>query len=575
MRFKTQFICLLGLLLATSCGKQNIVDLTGGQQLFEVQYDQVTSRLKVAVHPGLRVGQTLHVQIRQGGVGVLNCSQSAHLIPRIDLANAPSINGAATFLGPVIDQRIFEPIYNTNWVSHEVPTPEMIQEIQTKFYTIDLCLMDSTGVVRGAEMDIQRALDRKGTGKFDGYDANERIASVTAYGQACVDPAQLGEIPFFEKIGENDYATYSCLDSVPIPTTVTDENGAATWPTEQVNKCDNPQYIYSLCEPNAVAGQTNGPRVASRINDQGTHWVLLCRKSKTELGEYNDVAMIGHNPYTGKTCYFQNALYSRTDGNHVPHPADDVDSPQSPQTSASLWNGLHGGIGDGIECAKCHSSDPFIHTPWIDQAKDERGDPVIPKMGIHDGYNQGFNDSPYSIVNLVAQEWTMPKHLVSEEAAACTKCHRIGNGRWSKQWNSRLVGEDISWNKIVTDEYLKFEHAFWMPPELQSLDAATWPESEYGKAMAFLRNCSNNPENALCKWEELPTEAIVDQGELPTIDLEGVDLAREALKVIGANVSDPNDAKCTGEDNSCATMRCAECHAVGKAGIKHWRKLTQ
>ena len=58
--------------------------------------------------------------------------------------------------------------------------------------------------------------------------------------------------------------------------------------------------------------------------------------------------MLGHNPYTGITCFFQNALYSRRDGLHVPHPADTVDSPQSPQQTTSLWSGIQGGIGSGI-----------------------------------------------------------------------------------------------------------------------------------------------------------------------------------------------------------------------------------
>ena len=131
------------------------------------------------------------------------------------------------------------------------------------------------------------------------------------------------------------------------------------------------------------------PRVATRGNDQGTQWTLLCRKAKSQEGEYNDIAMIGHNPFTGKTCYFQNALYSKTDGLHVPHPADKIQSDDSPQQSASLWKGIHGGVGSGIECAKCHSTDPFIHTPWIDGAKDSNGDPIVPKMGVHEDFVLG------------------------------------------------------------------------------------------------------------------------------------------------------------------------------------------
>ena len=78
----------------------------------------------------------------------------------------------------------------------------------------------------------------------------------------------------------------------------------------------------------------------------------------------------------------------------VPHPADVKESTLSPEVSTSLWNGIHGGLGSGIQCADCHDADPIIHTPWIDGAKDENGDPVVPRMGIHDGLIQGFNEAP-------------------------------------------------------------------------------------------------------------------------------------------------------------------------------------
>ena len=209
-------------------------------------------------------------------------------------------------------------------------------------------------------------------------------------------------------------------------------------PGHEKPACDNPQFIITH-RANAVRGQTNGPRVASRIMSRIT-FVLLCRKALAEEGKYNDVAMIGHN-HTGKTCYYQMDYTDSLTAITSPHPADEVDSPGSPQISESLWSGIHGGLGSGIECAECHDSDPFIHTPWIDGAKDERGETIIPKFGTHDGYAEGFNDAPYSIVNLQGQGWTMPKHLTSPEAAACTKCHRVGDGRWASSWLRRLEAQ--------------------------------------------------------------------------------------------------------------------------------------
>jgi hypothetical protein len=575
-------LLIASVLLWGGCSEDDEVAWTGAP-LFEVKYDSNLGRLIAGVHPGVQSGQTFHVRVRNGKVGVLNCTTMLAEIPRVDTA---SYDGSGVFfVGPVVQAADFHSPYDTSWLEvaddasglvDTGPTAEMIAAADAHVYTIDLCLMSGSTVVRQAEMDIARALDGEGTGKFDEYGEEEtRIESVVNYAQACV--AELGEIPFFPEVATGDYQTYSCLDSVPIPTTVTDAAGHVTYPSEQVQKCDNPQYIYSLCEPNAVNGVTNGPRVARRTNEQGTDWIVLCRKSKTgegQEGQYNDIAMIGHNPYTGKTCYFQNALYSRTDGLHVPHPGDDVNSALSPEQSPSLWSGIQGGLGTNIQCTTCHDSDPWIHTPWIDGALDERGEPVIPKMGVHDGYVLGNNAAPYTLVNSDAQGWTYHKVLASEEAAACTKCHRVGAGRWSQRWISRLVGGDTNWKKKVTDAYLTFEHVFWMPPEIEGLDfGAPWEESEYGKAVAFIRNCVSNSDAADCDWVDLPTEQVVEEGELPEVELEGAELATEALKVLGANVLDSADARCQGDDGSCRTQRCAECHSVSKNGLKHWLTL--
>jgi len=563
----------------TACDDEVLDESANGLQL-ELRHDQATGKLNVIVHPSLGADRTLHVRVRNGYVGQLECAQMADSIPRIDGAGISLSGDGQAFSGPHVDPAVYNNPYNTDWLGHVAPTPEMIHMAQNSAYTVDICIMGGGLVVRQAEMDIRRALDRSTTGKFDGYD-EEEIVSTVAYAEACV--SQLGEIPFFPKLADKDYGTFNCLDATPIPTTVTDENGNVTYPEEEVPTCDNPQFIYSLCEPNAVNGRTNGPRVTSADNEQGTHWVLLCRKSKAEEGQYNDMAMLGHNPYTGKTCFFQNALYSRTNGLAIPHPGDSVDSPQSPQQSAAVWNAIHGGLGSGIECAECHDADPFIHTPWIDGAKNERGDTVIAKMGTHDGFAEGYTESPYTIVNTQGQGWTMPKHLTSPEAAPCTKCHRMGNGRWTKSWISRLIGKNTPWDDKLTTHGRDFDNVFWMPPDLEALDHASWDESDYGRAVQFLRDCVNhstgspsgraNPDPA-CKWEDLPKEQIIAQGELPEVALEEKELAAEALKILGANLTDPNDPRCNGEGNSCRTRRCSECHSVSKAGLKHWKKLS-
>ncbi|MEE2786465.1 MAG: hypothetical protein VX589_03935 [Myxococcota bacterium] len=531
------------------------------------------SAFLITLSPGLSADMQVYARVRSGDAGVLNCAQQRADLERIDGRVVAETDDGVVFRGPSASMSHFKTPYTNAWVEAE-PTAEMIANVRAQIYTLEICIMKGDAVIRRIEMDTARAQDRRGgSGKFDGYgEDGERIVSVSAYAEACI--SQLGEIPFFKKIEDGDYETFNCLDATPIPMTVTKEDGTVEYPSEVVTECDNPQFIYNSCEPNAVTGETNGPRVTSDQNADGTHWVLLCRKALEEEGKYNDVAMLGHNPYTGKTCFFQNALYSKTDGDRIPHPGDTTESSASPETSTSLWNGIHGGRGSGIECADCHDADPIIHTPWIDGAKRENGDPVVPKLGIHAGLIQGFNEAPYTIVNTEAQGWKMPKVLNSPEAAPCTKCHRIGDGRWAATYMERMEGKSTFWNTIVTDHGKKFSNLFWMPPEISGLDESTWDASAYGKATAFIQDCTRNPSQPQCKWEDLPTEQIIDVGELPSIELAGKELALEALKILGARVYDSADPRCDNEDGSCANRRCGECHSVSKASIRHWASLT-
>jgi len=539
--------------------------------------EEATNRLVVTVNRDLAGSETLYAQVRQGDIGVLDCASMYESFSRIDEDPIADSRVAAAFRGPSLDDASFDSPYDSAWLQQEnkdgtvTPTDEMLAGIAAGTWIADVCLMDGSNVVTFLEVDVRQALDRAGEdGKFDGEEA--RIASTQAYADHCVD--EMGEIPFFEDLGNGDYGTYNCLDSTPIPTTVTDDMDFVSFPEETVDACDNPQFIYSLCEPNAVSGRTNGPRVARRRNEQGTHWVLLCRKAKSAEGAYDDIAMIGHNPFTGKTCFFQNALYRKTDGLAVPHPGDRVNSQDSPQQSETLWEGIHGGIGSGIECAKCHDADAFIHTPWIDGALDDSGDPIVPRMGVDDDFVLGFNDAPYSILNTEGQGWTMPQQITSEEADACTRCHRMADGRWAKDWLHRLDGTDQAWTRITTRAYQQFQHTFWMPPDLEGVDADSWADSEWGQAMTFLQSCTDAGAD-MCDRFPLPTDPITDPGELPTINLEGDDLALEAAIILGADVSNPGDERCDGADGSCASRRCAECHSVARAGLRHWSDLTQ
>jgi len=518
---------------------------------FEVTpiYNHANGRVVVEMSRGIDGGESLYVRVRRGKFGVLDCAKLTKEIAAVEGASGSRIDG------PFVDPKLTKPFYGPEWAQE--PTAEMLAQLADGTDSIiDVCLMDGSDVVAKIERDLFQAWDagrKEGLGgKADDPSGEVRINSPLEYGERCVN--ELGEIPFFEKTGDGAYTTYDCLESTAIPMTVTQADGTIKPPLQDGTEsaCDNPQYIYSLCEA--------GPRVAQRTNEQGTRWVLLCRKSIGGFAsnQYNDIAMVGHNPFTGKTCFFQNALYSKTDGAKIPHPADK-------EQSQNLWSGVHGGRGSGIECANCHDADPFIHTPWIDGAVDANGRPIVPKMGIDPDLALGANDTPYSLVNLRGQGWTMPKQLVSAEANACLKCHRMGDGRWTDDWLERLEGTDTSWNAITSEKFRESHKKYWMPPDTNFTSDAMWDTSDYKKALDFIQDCGSNPTNAACVWRDIPSQIGGDTGGTGKlrnpVDLPDDELAKQATTLIGFNKNAPSTV-------------CAECHAPNEPTLRDWQART-
>jgi len=567
---------------AAACGSEGG---GGGPLEPRLGYDEARSEVVVQLNRSLGGGEKVHLRVRSLAEGeTLDCATEQAQIPTLRSM------GDNIYGGQPVTQDMFEDPATPNALLGE--TPEELQARLEATYYVDVCIENGGEVLHQARYSLMEALDIIGeNGKFDADDDGVRIASNTAYAQACEE--ELGPNPLFPAVEgvPGDYEMANCLDGTPIPTEV-DGEPADT----MVSKCDKPQYIYSHCEPDARTG-ANGPRVQSARNEQGTSWVLLCRKSLDEEGWYNDLAMIGHNPFTGKTCFFQNKLAASNanktrdgKGTEVVWPGDDVDSDVSPKGNVMWMDAPQGGSNSGIACAGCHSKG-FIHSPWIDDAKHPDGTPVVPKMGEHPDFVEGYN-APYSLVDQNDQGWTIPRRLVSEEAAACTRCHGIAADQWtspsslraatdelgegcngsfcgSAPWIDRMVGEDSGWANLVTDSHQDFENVFWMPPNAgEVLNEDEWDGSEYAAAVEFILECGRNRDNPACVWEAPPTEPG-DPTELPTIDATGPELARAALAAVGARHLDENNNEVD------QTIRCSECHAMSRFNIREWRDRTQ
>ncbi len=565
---------------AAACGSDNG---GGGPLESQLGFDEARSEVVVLLNRELGGDEKVHARIRSLADGdSLDCGAMQDLIPTY------SGRGDLVYGGQPVTEDMFEVPTTPGTLLGE--TPEELQARLSSTFYVEVCIEDGGEVLHQARYTLGQALDRIGeNGKFDADDDGVRIESNSAYAQACEE--ELGPNPLFKAVegSPGDYEMASCLNGTPIETNVDGEPADS-----YVSKCDEPQYIYSHCEPDARTG-ANGPRVQQARNDQGTTWVLLCRKSLEEEGRYNDIAMIGHNPFSGKTCYFQNQLRGSNAnltrdslGTEVPWPGDTVDSGVSPQGNVLWGANPEGGSNKGIGCAGCHDADAFIHSPWIDTAKREDGTPVIPKIGVHDDYVEGYN-RPYSLVDQNDQDWTIPKRLVSAEASACTKCHSMNFGQWispssirgsshpdgnganfaTGPWVERMVGENAAWAGKVTDSHQDFDSVFWMPPNAgEVLNEDEWADSEYASAVAFMLECASNEDNPACIWEDAPSEPG-DPSELPTIDTTGQELARAALAAVGARYLDEANNEVE------QTKRCSECHAMSRFGIQEWRDRTK
>jgi hypothetical protein len=343
------------------------------------------------------------------------------------------------------------------------------------------------------------------------------------YAKLCVQ--ELGEIPFFKKLADGKYESFDCRDFVG---SHGDEPGAAVEGVEGaviplsvdgveqtkcsegrssersydcVDKCDEGMYLTASSHTGLgrKAACQPGVTVTSAKNAQGTSWVLLCRKVEDtgpgmmQTKRFNDIAIIGNNPRTGQTCFFQNKENVGNDGSKVVHPADVA-------RSSAIWPATPSSY-----CTKnCHAADAFVHSPWIDRAKKADGKTIVPKMGEHPDYLISNLEMPYRLINGSAQGFSVPKQLVSEGAAACTTCHRVAGKAFAEfaEWST---GKGDAYFQKITDSHKTFPQAFWMPPRLDGLTAENFAESRYGKAVAHIRKCMDNESDPECEFADVPT----------------------------------------------------------------------
>ena len=346
----------------------------------------------------------------------------------------------------------------------------------------------------GAGLVAQKKLKPKGidSAKSDGS------AEMQKYTQACT--AELGAIPTLDCFG--------VAKLMPITTTwpdgtvdnVTDSNYSSNSTT-----CDKPIMLQRSCAPHSRFAAFVGDRVKGQ---QPTQWAYFCRRYEPRPEGsrfFDDVNMIGHNPNTGATCFFNSTLGS-SKGVEVassdmsstnPRPASTIPNPGA-SDALKFWYPAYveGGdsfVGsvDGIQCARCHDNDAFLNSPFVAQAK------TLPYGKYSDP------DSPYYAVLFDAvsknESWR-PRHITGEDAAACTSCHRIGSGSTCSTFAQYAADPATSDYARLLSDFGKTHP--WMPPE-RTDDGKKIPD-DIQKSLNFIYQCCSDQGDASCKWTPVP-----------------------------------------------------------------------
>lgn len=511
-----------------------------------LRYDEATSLVSATVAPmyALKEGETLKIRVLQGKIKTnteknFRCSELSSVTPIKNTdTSGTTADGRPIYKGPKVEKRIVDLLHlydDERWQTGGVPPTAAQIARDGSDPIVQACVLDKAGKTRGkivtnlAYAWDQNRNDNNGGNNNGGsggarprINEGARLESQIEYGKLCVQ--ELGEIPFFPPVAgsqpkDYNYETFDCRDldaskGDSARQKIPGVEGAMV-PSyrdgQLVTKCDpgselGPESSSYDCLNNTEAGMfldrggvQPGPMVVTAKNKEGTHWLLLCRKiaddgnGMTKSKKFNDMAMIGHNPKTGKTCFFQNSINSGTDGAHVPHPADI-------RKSTTVWSSSMQTYCSG----NCHSADPFVHSPWIDGALRSNGKPIVPKMGDHPDFVISQNDNPYYIVNMKAEGFTIPKQLISEDALPCATCHRLAG--------SSMLGDFTRWSTGTGDEYMsqrsatgkKFEKSHWMPMRLDGLNEQNWAASKWGKAVDLITKCASNSSDAACEWENVP-----------------------------------------------------------------------
>jgi hypothetical protein len=286
---------------------------------------------------------------------------------------------------------------------------------------------------------------------------------------ACRCKEALGDLPPPEAI--------TCARGAEIPIYRL-EGGRVVETKENRGTCKNPALIELMPAEQAC---TPGSRLGQVVTESAI-FRFVCRRAADGTA-YDDMGVIGHNPKTGATCFWTALDEKRTDGVMPALDLSDGDSKKVDAFARSMQLAY-----EGNKCLACHDGDPFIYTAHLE--------------GAWPWDTDAYRFGPYQQVHIAGPPTPIPhEHLVSDEAAPCTSCHRIANGRTCDTFLPSSTGVIINENLPYQPEVRRSPAlARWMPhPSL------TWGPTQDAAAL-HITMCCKSPNAPGCRWEPIPSK---------------------------------------------------------------------
>ena len=219
-----------------------------------------------------------------------------------------------------------------------------------------------------------------------------------------------------------------CGSGVRVPILV---DGEEVFEEVGFRRCDDPD-IKGACIPGSRVGRIMGS-TADGEPLPDVYWVFFCRSQGPAALARGlvSVQMIGHDTASGATCFFESPDAVGSDAHADYLDFDDegnligvLPAPGEPEFDRVFISPR------GEACTFCHQADPFLHTPWIDNARlpEDPSQPVLPEVA-------GPN-TPYWVIG--GGSWDY--RTVHIDGNGCVSCHRAPD----PERIFFLSGEDIN-----------------------------------------------------------------------------------------------------------------------------------